>query len=165
MSDPDRPSTAKLDTDDLELLIGAIEGLSAKVDAIEKNAPVFSPDQAIRLSTAFAAKAENTAQQNLAPVLSQIETATAKLEKETSKATFHERQGRLSDTEKVIRDNHWWRLSAVAAVVFILAGAWLGHGVIVRTVTGCFVLGGEFLGAQVGSGNPDVCFFGASKPR
>lgn len=106
MSDPDRPSTAKLDTDDLELLIGAIEGLSDKVDAIEKNAPVFSPDQAIRLSTAFAAKAENTAQQNLAPVLSQIETATAKLEKETNKATFHERQGRLSDTEKVIRDNH-----------------------------------------------------------
>ena len=72
MSGSDRPSTAKLDSDDLELLIEAIESLSTKIDAIEKNAPVFSPDQAIRLSTAFAAKAENTAQQNLAPVLSQI---------------------------------------------------------------------------------------------
>jgi len=159
MSDPDRPKSAKLDSDDLELLIGAIENLSAKVDAIEKNAPVFSPDQAIRLSTAFAAKAENTAQQNLAPILRQIEIATDRLEKETNKATSQQRAGHLSDTEKVIRDNRWWRIRAIAAVVLILAGTWLGHSIIVRTVTGCIVLSGEFLSATSGSGNPDLCYF------
>lgn len=162
MSGSDTPPEAKLDTDDLELLIAAIEGLSAKIDGIKDNAPVFSQEQAVRLSTAFAAKAEDSALKRLTPVLNQIKTDSEELQTQNSKALFRERTNHVSDTELFIRDNRRWRLWAVGAVILILAGAWLGHGFMVRTVSGCYVLGGEFLNAKVGSGNPDVCYFDAS---
>jgi len=159
MSDPERSQPAKLDTDDLELLIAAIERLSTKVDGIKGNAPTFSPDQAVRLSKTFAEKAEHNTIQNLSPVLNQIQIATDKLEKETNRAASRERAGHLSDTERVIRDNRWWRIGAVGAVILILAGAWLGHGFIVRTVSGCFILGGEFINTAPNSGTPAFCAF------
>ena len=165
MNDPERPQPAKLDTDDLELLIAAIERLSAKVDAIEKNAPVFSQEQAVQLSSAFAAKAEDSALKRLTHVLNQIKTDSEELQTQNSKALFRERTNHVSDTELFIRDNRRWRLWAVGALILILAGAWLGHGYIVRTVSGCYALGGEFLAGKVGSGYPDVCWFDIGEPR
>jgi len=53
--DDHRP--ARLDADDLDLLIMAIEGLSAKIDAIENSAPTFTQAQAAQFASQLTERA------------------------------------------------------------------------------------------------------------
>lgn len=159
MTTPQTPRSTKLDADDLELLIRAIEGLSAKIDAIGNNAPMLTQAQAAQVTTRFVEATKGQTFQYIAPVLAEIKTATGKLEQEATNARVGLMQDHRTDTEKLIRDNRWWRFGAVGAVFLILASAWLGHGFFVRTVSGCYFLNGYFYHAKIGSGDPSFCYF------
>ena len=159
MSDKDDTRPAKLDTDDLELLITAIEGLSAKIEVVENSAPALTQAQAALFTSQLAEKATSHIRQSTTSNLEALKSATGKLEHAATSEQIRLFQGHRSDVEKMGVENRVWRLCAVVVVVVILTGAWFTHGFIVKTVVGCYALGGNFYHAKSENGDPSFCFF------
>lgn len=163
---------AKLDDEDLETIVGAIVALSTKVEGSNKRPVTIDHKALAELIVTMNADTRTTAAKKLDDSAQRLGAATAALEHEGSKSEarlLQQRTALMRDTDVERDKRRRWQWIAGGAtlllLVTLLAGPWIAHSYFVRTVSGCYALGGKFLAGKVGSGYPDVCWFDIGEPR